>query len=244
MNSVLCPLILQVAIVYSKDETLAEIGKIQSWRHRIDVGHGIVTPGRNDTERDVAYLSLPEDMTGKRVLDIGCSDGYFSFLCEERGAEVVSVDHVPGLPGKPGQHGFRIAAKLRGSQARFHWLSVYDMNKIDGEFDIILFLNVLYHLKHPLLALENVYGKLVEGGEMYLKTFFYQDFRYGKYGFDIFSKSLCRFYEKNELNNDYSNWWAPNKRCLEGMIRCTGFRDVRFLARYSDRLYYKTRKSK
>ena len=53
---------------------------------------------------------------------------------------------------------------------------------------------------------------------------------------------MCRFFEKNELNNDYSNWWAPNKNCVEGMLRCTGFEQVEFLARYSDRLYYRARK--
>jgi tRNA (mo5U34)-methyltransferase len=70
-------------------EKVSKIG----WYHTIDLGHGVVTPGFIDN-RDTAHLfGLPADLSGKRCLDIGTYDGFWSFEMERRGAsEVIGID--------------------------------------------------------------------------------------------------------------------------------------------------------
>lgn len=233
---------------FTKDQILAAVARLQTWRHRIDVGHGVVTPGVNDCLLELQRLQLPEDLSGMRVLDVGCSDGFYSFECERRGAkEVIAVDDLSSLMN-PGENGFSIAHRLRGSQVEFREMSVYDLS-VDtvGTFDLILFLNVLYHLRHPMLALQRLASVLSAEGTMVLKSFFIEDFRLmlrGRvWGFDIWSRPRMRFYETTELAGDPTNWWGPNKTCLEGMLRSSGFNRIEFLCRAVERVYYKCGRS-
>lgn len=134
------------------EEAQAAIDKIEHWRHRIEVAPGIVTPGSQNSERKLAALRMPEYLGDKRLLDVGASDGYFSFAAESRGAEVVAIDRRPIHTT-----GFETAASLLRSSVTYRRLDVYDLDpKSLGTFDFILFLSVLYHLRHPLLALDKL----------------------------------------------------------------------------------------
>jgi tRNA (mo5U34)-methyltransferase len=96
-----------------------ELAGFPHWYHRIEVAPGIVTPGINDSPAALRALGLPDDLTGRRVLDIGTRDGFFAFECERRGAEVVAVDAAPL------EHtGFAIAARLLGSKVRYEQRSI------------------------------------------------------------------------------------------------------------------------
>lgn len=57
-----------------------------------------VRAGR-DRMRDIMLSRLPEDLTGKRVLDAGCGTGAMSEILAARGAEVVAIDISPQLVG-------------------------------------------------------------------------------------------------------------------------------------------------
>ena len=98
----------------------------------------------------IAQFPIPEDLRGKRVLDIGAWDGWFSFEMERRGAEVLAIDNWDN----PRFHEVR---RLLNSRVEYRQMDVYDLTPARiGRFDIVLFFGVLYHLKHPLLALERV----------------------------------------------------------------------------------------
>ncbi len=72
---------------------LRELVASRPWWHRIDLGHGIVTPGLDDSARKLEWLQLPDSFEGKSVLDVGAYDGFFSFEAERRGARrVVASD--------------------------------------------------------------------------------------------------------------------------------------------------------
>lgn len=194
-----------------------------SWWHSIDFGNGIVTPGVHSlAELQGIYqsLELPEDLSGKTLLDIGCWDGFYTFETERRGATVTSIDcwHPSN---------YFAAHKALNSKAKFHERSVYEIGKDNlGSFDIVLFMGVLYHLRHPLLALENVceltrdfaiieshiIDKMREGGE-----------------------PAMEFYEFDELGGQYDNWWAPNLECMVQMTRSAGFARVELLFRTDTR---------
>lgn len=232
----------------SRADVQEAVAELAVWRHRIDVGYGVVTPGNEDCEAEVHKLALPVDLTGRRVLDVGCSDGFYSFTCEERGAhDVLAVDDFSSLMN-PERNGFAIAAELRGSNVRFQHRSVYDLDPdIDGLFDVVLFLNVLYHLKHPLLALEKLASVTSPGGELYLKTYFRRDLRVwwrGRaFGFDWTRRPKLWFFPGDELAHDPTNWCAPNLTCLDAMLVTAGYRRLEHLRTADDRVYVRATRS-
>jgi tRNA (mo5U34)-methyltransferase len=184
------------------------------WWHSIDLGDGRVTPGAHKLEElreNFALFNLPADLTGQRVLDIGCWDGFYSFEAERRGATVVAVDCW--RPEK-----FFIAHEALNSRAQFHEMSVYEVTKERlGSFDIVFFLGVLYHLRHPLLALERVCE--VTKGVALIESHVIDNARGADY-------PNMEFYELDELGGQYDNWWGPNSDCLARMTRAAGFARV------------------
>ena len=229
-------------------EVRAAVAELPVWRHRIAVGHGVVTPGSEDCATEVQRLELPADLTAKRVLDVGCSDGYYSFVCEERGAtEVLAIDDMSSRMNV-GRNGFQIAGELRESRARFEAKSIYELDPTShGRFDVVLLLNVLYHLKHPLLALEKLAAGPSPRGELYLKSYFGQGVRVwckGKaYGFDWGRQPKLWFYPGGDLAGDPTNWCAPNKACLDALLETAGFSMVEHLREVGDRAYIRARRS-
>ena len=137
------------------DDELRAALKQHFWYHCIELRPGIVTPGLAGGAHSLPYYGIPEDLSGKSVLDIGCWDGFFSFECEKRGAErVVAADNWENA----GRDAFDFARTELGSKVEPLECDIYDLpDKLGGErFDVVLFLGVLYHLRHPLLALEKV----------------------------------------------------------------------------------------
>ena len=144
----------------------ARIDHERYWFHRIELAPGLVTPGWSDPVTDkLPYFGLPHDMRGMRVLDIGCSEGFFSFEAERRGAdEVVAIDSMPDSVRR-----FNICRDALGAKTDAYLCNVYDLSvRAYGTFDLVLFFGVLYHLRHPILALEKILA--VCTGTMLLQT--------------------------------------------------------------------------
>lgn len=208
-------------------ELWAKIRSVPHWYHQIEVAPGVVTPGINLSAEVLRRLALPADCCGLRALDIGARDGFFSFELERRGAEVLAIDCVP-----PEQTGFLVASELLGSAVRYEVLDVYDLDpRRHGIFDIVLFLGVIYHLRHPLLAIDRI--RAVARGRLWLESHVIDQ------GFlnladgsraplaaaapGLAGNPLMQFYPGEALNGDASNWWGPNMACLEAMLESAGF---------------------
>jgi len=197
-----------------------EIAKYK-WFHTIELGNGIVTPGIDDTPRKLKSIGIPDSLRGMTVLDLGAADGFFSFEAERRGAQRVLATDLP-VPGTRGLgERFALARESLGSRVEDLGIDVYDLSpeKV-GVFDVVLFLGVLYHLKHPLLALERVFS--VTGSLLILETHV-----------DMCDhlRPAAAFYPGAELNNDPSNWWGPNEAAVVGMLKTVGFREVKVFSR-------------
>src|SRR6202046_5001162 len=123
------------------------------WYHSMELPDGRVIAGFQSIERlraRIAQFHIPGDLRGKRVLDIGAWDGWFSFEMERRGAEVLAIDNWDNPR-------FHQARAMLNSRVEYRQMDMYELTpERVGRFDIVLFLGVLYHLKHPLLALERV----------------------------------------------------------------------------------------
>lgn len=206
-------------------DILEQVARVQ-WYHRIEVAPGIVTPGINDSPAALRGLGLPDNLTGRRVLDIGTRDGFFAFECERRGAEVVAVDSV-----SLETTGFGVAAELLGSRVRYQHRSIWDLSReADGEFDVVLCLGLLYHLRDPLAAL-NLVRSLCRG-VLYLETAILEPSRAGAFdGIGAWSAAVPQFDETPLMqflpgaiaNNDPTNFWLPNRACLKAMLEESNF---------------------
>lgn len=198
----------------TREELLAGVAKIKWW-HQIDLGHGVITPGPDPTIERIEWLGLPEDLHGKTVLDIGAWDGAFSFEAERRGASrVLAVDEfIWAGKGWASKEGFEFARRALNSKVEDLLIDVYDIGpeKV-GMFDVVIFSGVLYHLKHPLYALERVASVCKD--QLILTTHI-----------DMISvkRPAIAFYPGTELNGDPTNWCGPNIPAVEGMLRTVGF---------------------
>jgi tRNA (mo5U34)-methyltransferase len=159
-------------------------------------------------------LHLP-DLTGKSVLDIGAADGYFSFAAERMGASrVVALD--TGAWRRPGGKDRFDAARIElGSRVEDLELDVLDISPATvGEFDVVLFLGALYHMRHPLLALERVASVTRE--LLVVETLVDMSFL----------RSAAAAFYPSEMLHDDTNWWGPNRAAVLGMLYAVGFRRV------------------
>ena len=206
----------------AREELQRQVAEIR-WFHRIDLGNGLITPGLDDTAAKLQRVKLPADLTGRSVLDIGAWDGFFSFEAERRGASrVLAVDSFCWSgPGWGSKAGFELARRTLNSKVQDAELEVLDLapEKI-GSFDVVLFFGVLYHMRHPLLALEKVSS--VTTSHLILET---------KVDLLSVSTPAMAFYVGDELNRDPTNWWAPNIPGLCDMLRAVGFRRFEVVAK-------------
>jgi tRNA (mo5U34)-methyltransferase len=194
------------------------------WYHTIELPDGGVIEGLQtlDQQRQrLRQFPIPEDLRGKRVLDVGAWDGWFSFEMERRGAEVLAVDSAKNTR-------LLEARQLLGSRIGYQIADICQLTAKDvGTFDIVLFFGVLYHLKHPLLALENVCGMC---REMACIESFVTDT-------DPRSNPVMEFYETNELRGQADNWVGPNLSCLLAFCRTAGFARVNFEGALGERAH-------
>ena len=180
------------------------------WYHSIELPDGQVLQGLLSIEqqkRRLEYFPLPEDLSGKRVLDIGTWDGWYAFEMERRGAEVMAIDNVE-------QPAFHLARDRMGSKVEYRVMSVYDISPDTvGRFDIVLFFGVLYHLKHPVLGLERVCS--VTKDMAFIESYVTDD--------AVGGPTVMEFYETDELATQLDNWVGPTAECLLALCRTAGF---------------------
>jgi tRNA (mo5U34)-methyltransferase len=171
--------------------------------------------------------AVPGHLTGKSVLDIGCNAGFYSIEMKRRGADrVVGIDSDPVYLAQA-----RFAAEVAGAEIEFLELDVYRVQELREKFDFVLFMGVLYHLRHPLLALDLLWEHAV--GDTLLFQSLMRGSREvmqlaGDYPFwetGIFENAgyPSMFFIEQKYSGDPTNWWIPNRACAEAMLRSAGF---------------------
>jgi tRNA (mo5U34)-methyltransferase len=209
-----------------------QIESFGEWFHNL-VLHGVPTApahflGDYPTVKWRAFAeALPADLRGCTVLDVGCNAGFYSQEMKRRGADrVVGIDSDPRYLAQA-----RFAADVVGLDIEFRELSVYDVAQLDERFDVVLFMGVLYHLRHPLLALDLLHQHVVDD------LFVVQSMLRGThdvaavahdYDFNDTTPFDDRafpalFFVEHRYAGDATNWWIPNRACAEAMLRSAGF---------------------
>src|SRR4051794_12905796 len=214
----------------------ARVAAFPYWYHRIELPGGIVTPGPAPARAE--SYRLPERLDGKRVLDVGAWDGFWTFEALKRGArQVVAIDDFSDFLGTLEQSDRRAwdtfdlcrdAFGYDADRCRRQEMSVYDVTEDRlGRFDVILFFGTIYHLRHPLLALDRL--SAVCDGEIYVESAILDDFSPYRGGLGHGypgGQMVAEFYPGTEYANNASNWWVPTLHCLAFMVRSAGFASV------------------
>lgn len=171
--------------------------------------------------------ALPQDLSGCSVLDIGCNAGFYAIAMKRRGADrVVAVDADPHYLAQA-----RFAAGLADVEIEFRQLSVYDLGRLGERFDLVLFMGVLYHLRHPLLALDLIHEHVardllvfqsMQRGSAEVEPIDSDYPFFAEGAFDRPGYPKLHFIE-HAYAGDPTNWWVPNRACVEAMLRSAGF---------------------
>ncbi len=236
---------MTATIVRQKDEEGARdlrerVEALAPWFQNLDLGHGIQTAPDHFLGDYPAFKfrrfadALPEDLAGGSVLDIGCNAGFYSIEMKRRGAgRVLGIDSDDRYLAQA-----QLASEALGfPDIEYRKLSVYDVGALGEKFDLVIFMGVLYHLRHPLLALDLI-REHVAGGKMLFQTMQQgtdavlqvpEDHPFHKPGttqppdyFDNPAYPKMHFIEKSYAH-DWTNWWAPNAACSQAMLRAAGF---------------------
>jgi tRNA (mo5U34)-methyltransferase len=164
---------------------------------------------------------------GKTVLDIGCNAGFYSIEMKRRGAKkVIGIDSDEQYLAQAA-----FAAEVCGVEIEFRKLSVYDVTALGEKFDVVLFMGVFYHLRYPLLALDLVREHVVKD------LFVFQSMQRGSEDvavleddYQFFDEEIfdepgfpCLYFIEKKYAGDPTNWWIPNRACMEALLRDAGF---------------------
>jgi tRNA (mo5U34)-methyltransferase len=170
---------------------------------------------------------IPEDLSGRTVLDIGCNAGFYSMEMKRRGAErVLGIDTDERYLAQA-----RFAAEMEGIDVEFRKMGVWDIAALREKFDLVIFMGVLYHLRHPLLALDLIhehaardlmlFQSMQRGSKEVVEVS--DDYEFNEPApFDEPGFPKMHFIEQ-KYSHDETNWWVPNTACVEAMLRSSGF---------------------
>lgn len=171
--------------------------------------------------------AIPRDLSGKTVLDIGCNAGFYSMEMKRRGADrVLGIDTDDRYLAQA-----EFASGVLGLDVTFRRMSVWDVASLSEHFDVVIFMGVLYHLRHPLLALDLIhehvardlmlFQSMQRGSRDVDEVEPDYDFHSEEH-FDSPGYPKTHFVE-HRYAHDETNWWIPNRACVEAMLRSSGF---------------------
>ncbi len=216
----------------SQSKIRERVEALSPWFHDMDLGGVHTAPnhflwGYPQSKFNEFAHAIPEDLTGWSVLDIGCNAGFYSLEMKRRGAErVLGIDFDDRYLDQA-----RFAAEVRGVDIEFRKLSVYDVAVLGERFDLVIFMGVLYHLRHPLLALDLIhehvtrdlllFQSMQRGVDEVAPVAVDYDFS-AQTHFDAPGYPKLHFIE-HQYSGDWTNWWAPNAACSAAMLRSAGF---------------------
>lgn len=213
----------------NEDRLRTRVRELDPWFHDLDLNGVRTAPDHPlggflpDLWRQVEP-AFPADMTGMTVLDIGCNAGFYSIQLHSRGAAVTGIEPDPRYLAQA-----RFAAAELGADIEYMQMDVYELDRLGRTFDYVLFMGVLYHLRHPLYALERVarivsrrvvVQCMVRGSEDL--THVAEDYPIGEREVFLSPSFPAMYFIANSYAGDPTNWWIPNRAGLEALIRSSG----------------------
>lgn len=197
------------------DSVKQMVDHVGKWWHTIDLGNGVTTPGQQPIDYP-QHVGLPEDLTGKSVIDVGTWDGVISFAAESRGAaRVVAADIFKGM-------GFQLVHKVLNSKVEFVQMDVRKDLPDLGKFDLVCFLGVIYHVPDPIVTFKRIAD--LSNDMLILETD--TDLNWSPTPMSRLVAGHHKWPEltpRDALKKPECNWWLPNRACIEQWIQAVGF---------------------
>jgi tRNA (mo5U34)-methyltransferase len=218
---------------FTREEIRARVEQLGEWFHNLDLAGVATAPdhflGNYPTAKWRGFQhAIPQDLRGASVLDVGCNAGFYSIEMKRRGADrVVGIDSSDVYLAQA-----RFATQVCGVDVELKKLSVYEVGRLQERFDLVLFMGVLYHLRHPLLALDLLHEHVVKS-LLVFQTLqrgpeadgfeLAPDYPFSETAiFEVAGMPRAAFIEKSYAG-DPTNWWVPNPACSMAMLRSAGF---------------------
>ena len=211
---------------HSKEEIKKHLEQNNTWYHTMNI-NGIQTKNTRTSSQYQMWISqvIPDDLTGKNILDVGCADGFYSFLCEQRNANrILAIDYEGfDIQKKMSEsekeiniNNFELHKKFLDSKVEYRNLDVYDIDLINETFDFVLFFGVYYHLENLIYALKKIYS--VVNGSIFLA------------GHILESENPIMYYYDTSQTRDNPNWFSPivaSPQCLINIAKgICGFKNA------------------
>ncbi|MBV8700150.1 TIGR04290 family methyltransferase [Bradyrhizobium sp.] len=216
----------------SREEIRQRVDALGPWFHNLDLNGVSTAPvhflGDYPTVKWRRFSHVvPDRLDGKSVLDIGCNAGFYAMEMKRRGADrVLGLDTDDEYLAQA-----RFAADVSGLKIEFRKLSAYDVGTLGEKFDLVIFMGVLYHLRHPLLALDLIHEHVARDLLLF-QSMLRGDDRVDSLETDYDFWTTAQFdrpgypklhFIEHKYADDPTNWWAPNRACVEAMLRSAGF---------------------
>ena len=211
---------------HSKEEIKKHLEQNNTWYHTMNI-NGIQTKNTRTSSQYQMWVSqvIPDDLTGKNILDVGCADGFYSFLCEQRNAiRILAIDYEGfDIQKKMSEsekeiniNNFELHKKFLDSKVEYRNLDVYDIDLINETFDFVLFFGVYYHLENLISALKKIYS--VVNDSIFLA------------GHILESENPIMYYYDTSQTRDNPNWFSPivaSPQCLINIAKgICGFKNA------------------
>jgi tRNA (mo5U34)-methyltransferase len=217
---------------WTMEQIESKVRELGNWFHNIDL-RGVKTApdhflGDYPSVKWKGFeAAIPLDLSGRSVLDIGCNGGFYSIEMKRRGADrVLAIDFDEDYLNQA-----RFAAEVNEVEIEFKNVSVYDLHRLEERFDVVLFMGVLYHLRHPLFVLDLLHDYVCKD------LLVFQSMQRGsaeapdlQEDYEFWDEELFEnrdfpkmHFIENRYSGDCTNWWIPNRACVEGMLRSSGF---------------------
>jgi 2-polyprenyl-3-methyl-5-hydroxy-6-metoxy-1,4-benzoquinol methylase len=212
----------QVSRLYRSADALSELGE-EDWFHSFELSDGTLVRGSKTLDvlrAEFNAVFAPLALDGQRMLDVGAWNGAFSFEAKRLGAaHVLATDmYTWAHPFFRGFERFLYIRKDSGMDIDYKVLDTHQITRDTvGEFDVVLFLGVFYHLQDPITVIANI----AEVATSWLIVETHLDL-------DDVANPAMRYYPGSELAEDPTNWWGPNQHCVEGLLRTAGFTEIHF----------------
>ena len=205
---------------YSDDEVHNLLDSSSGWYHYFKFNNIETKTYRTSLEYQMwCAQGIPLNLDGKSVLDIGANDGFYSFLCEQRGASrVLAIDNESHdyTKSHPRTTNFEISKKLLNSNVEYKKMDVYDIRNLNESFDVILMFGVYYHLENVILALQNIFSKVND--VLYLSGHILET-----------NEPLLYYYDTSSYDPEGWSRIMASPQCLINMGKTIGFKNVELL---------------
>jgi len=214
-----------------------EIDALGPWFHNLHLPGGVQTLPDHFLGGDFPRFKwqeiascVPADLSGWRVLDVGCNAGFYSFELARRGASVLAIDSDERYLAQA-----RWAARQLDTAQRveFRQLGVYEIARVHEQFDLVWFMGVFYHLRYPLLALDllarrtrrlMVFQTLTMPGATVYEDTADHPITHREPLLDPGWPKMA--FIEHRFSGDATNWWVANHAGVEAMLRSSGLRVV------------------